>query len=100
MVGEFSLQNTIIRYIWRGIKRSRNMVCLGSADLPYNIIERGAVSLKRDSIPKSDSVLEDDNVLEGNNIKGLPLALVNLHLSIPVCPQEPSLYRFSKQLQD
>jgi hypothetical protein len=83
----------------------------------------GAVSLKRDNIPKGDSVLEGDNVLagdsvlagnnvlEGDNVKGdnilegenierLHSAVVDLHCAIPVCPWEPSLYRFSEQLQD
>jgi hypothetical protein len=67
---------------------------------------RGAVSLKRnsipegDSVPEGDNVLEGDNILEGENIKRLHSALVDLHSAILVCPQEPSLYRFCEQPQD
>jgi hypothetical protein len=39
-------------------------------------------------------------MLEGDNIERLHSVLVDLHSVIPVCPWEPSLYRFSEQLQD
>jgi hypothetical protein len=48
-----------------------------------------------DNVLEGDNILTSDNVLTSDNNEKLYSALVDLHSAIPVCPQEPSLYRSS-----
>jgi hypothetical protein len=54
---------------------------------------RGAVSLKRNSIPRGNNILKGNNILEGENIKRLHLASVDVRLVLVLKARQFHLWR-------